>query len=122
MKDSMEKTEHYIIVKASSHRLDASEAKHQLHLVQTEQKEAEVKYVLIDLQGVENFDEDCFEPLQNIQAICDENSGLLVSFNGKEEWMDVFADNGIVLVPTKHEAIEYVYMDQLEKQFFADEE
>ena len=37
MNDSVEKTEHYIVVKASSHRLDISEARHQLHLVQTEQ-------------------------------------------------------------------------------------
>jgi hypothetical protein len=122
MKDSMEKTEHYIVVKASSHRLDVSEANHQLHLVQTEKKDNEIKYVLLDLQGVELFDEDCFEPLLKIQILCAETLSLLVCFNGKEEWMDMFADNGIVLVPTKHEAIEYVYMDQLEKQFLADEE
>lgn len=122
MKDSVEKSEHYIVVKAGSHRLDISEAKHQLHLVQTEQKEQEISYVLLDLEGVKAFDINAFEVLQEINEYCTNNLGLLVCFHGEETWMETFAENGIVLVPTKHEAIEYVFMDQLEKQFLTDDE
>ncbi len=122
MNDSVEKTEHYIVIKASSHRLDISEARHQLHLVQTEQKTEAISYVLLDLEGVTDFDSAAFEVISEITEICNQNLGLLLCFNGKENWMDTFAENGIVLVPTKHEAIEYVFMDQLEKQFLSDEE
>ncbi len=122
MKDSVEYSEHYIVVKSSSHKLDHSEAKHLLHLVQTEQTKQNISYVLADLSGVHSFEEDNFESLGSIQEMCSENKGILVCFGGKEEWMDAFAEQGLVLVPTKHEAIEYVFMDQLEKQFLSDEE
>ena len=122
MKDSVEISEHYIVVKASSHKLDGSEAKHLLHLVQTEQTKQDISYVLADLTEVHSFENNCFESLENIQAICSENLGLLVCFGGQEDWMDTFGERGLVLVPTKHEAIEYVFMDQLEKQFLSDEE
>jgi anti-anti-sigma regulatory factor len=122
MKDSVEISEHYIVVKASSHKLDKSEAKHLLHLVQTEQAKQAISYVITDLSEVHSYENDCFETLENILEICSENNGILVCFGGQEEWMDHFAEQGLVLVPTKHEAIEYVFMDQLEKQFLSDEE
>lgn len=121
MEDSVEKTEHYIVVKASSHRLDVIEAQRLLHLVQTEQEKETISYVLLDLDGVTDFDFSAFEVISVINEICNKNLGLLLCFNGKEEWMDSFSEHGFVLVPTKHEAIEYVFMDQLEKQFLSDE-
>lgn len=121
MEDSVEKTEHYMVIKAGSHKLDVSEAKLQHHLVQTEQRREGISYVLLDLEGVISYDVSVFDVLREINEICAEKLGILVCFNGKEAWMDEFSEHGFVLVPTKHEAIEYVYMDQLEKQFLSDE-
>jgi hypothetical protein len=51
-----------------------------------------------------------------------EKNGLLLCIHESPDWMQQFEANDLLLVPTENEAIEYVFMDQLEKQFLDDDQ
>jgi anti-anti-sigma regulatory factor len=122
MTDSVEKTEHFAVIKCSSHKLEESEAKHLLKQVKAIFETEPYNYLLIDLEGVKDFEDDALAILTDAVLLAEAKTGLLIFFHGKEAWIDTFADAALTLVPTRHEAIEYVYMDQLEKKFLSDEE
>lgn len=122
MTDSLEKTEHYAVFKLAAHKIHQSEGRHLQKWVAEVLEDTNLNYALIDLDGVREIDEDALSLLAEIHAFCETKTGLSIAFHGPETWIERFANAGVTLVPTKHEAIEYVFMDQLEKQFLSDEE
>jgi hypothetical protein len=51
-----------------------------------------------------------------------ENAGLALFINENTAVHELFSEHDLVIVPTQSEAVEFIYMDQLEKQFLTDSE
>jgi hypothetical protein len=49
-----------------------------------------------------------------------ENLGLLIFKNENPTIHQVMSEQDFIIVPSQSEAVEYIYMDQLEKQFLND--
>jgi hypothetical protein len=50
-----------------------------------------------------------------------ENNGMLIISNPHDQFTRLFDKAEIVFVPSDIEAIDYVFMDQIEKQFLSEE-
>ena len=122
MTDSIEKTEHYLKFATSATNLDLEHMQALLNSAQNELDQAEWIYFIFDISQAKQIDADTLLSLQEINDALLAKNGLLICIHEKSEMMVLFEENQLLLLPTESEAIEYIYMDQLEKQFLDDNE
>lgn len=122
MKISIDKSEHYLLVKSEVTTLTVN---HALELVQTAKMQLEdnsTLYVIFEMPLVTEIENEAKEILLEYNQSLQENLLLLLCVADQPHWHEDFEEIGMVLVPTLGEAVEYIYMDQLEKQFLTDNE
>lgn len=122
MTDSIEKTEHYLKFSTSATNLNLAHLQALLNSAQNELDQADWIYFIFDIGKAEQIDADTLLSLQEINDGLLAKNGLLICVHEKSEMMALFEENQLLLLPTESEAIEYIYMDQLEKQFLDDNE
>ncbi|MDZ4666780.1 MAG: hypothetical protein SGJ00_02745 [bacterium] len=122
MKISIDKNEHYLWVNTEATTIAESLA---LELVQTAKKEMETgewAYVIFEFSMANQIDLEAKTVLQTYNLTLQENLGMALCVADQAQWHEEFEEIGLVLTPTLGEAVEYIYMDQLEKDFLTDSE
>jgi hypothetical protein len=66
-------------------------------------------------------DMELWHAVVELNAFCLENQGLLVLTGSNKELVDLCEKLGLIILPTLDEAIDYVFMEQLEKDLGQDE-
>ena len=122
MTDSIDKTEHYLKFTTKASKLDLGNMQALLSSAQNELDQNEWIYFIFDISNATQIDKHTIVSLQEINDALLAKNGLLICFHEKNEMMAMFEENQLLLLPTESEAIEYIYMDQLEKQFLEDNE
>lgn len=117
---SVEKSEHFALLRVNAQQMEDGTLHELLTNAQAVLQEHPYKYLIFDLSKLEDFPDQAYEPFLNLAVQMQEEMGLLISFNGQPFLLHTFEEKGLVLVPTENEAIEFVFMDQLEKQFLDD--
>ncbi len=75
---------------------------------------------IIDLSNTVSFEEVFFKLLLKIQNICNNESGLLVLVTNNSDSLDKLAEESLdfhLSLPTLEEAIDAVFMNELENEF-----
>lgn len=122
MKISIDKSEHYLLVNSEVTTLTVN---HALELVQTAKMQLQDNtslYVIFEMPMVIEIANEAKDVLLEYNLSLQENLVMLLCVADQPHWHESFEEIGLVLVPTLGEAVEYIYMDQLEKQFLADSE
>lgn len=122
MKISIDKSEHYLLVNSEVTTLTVN---HALELVQTAKMQLQDNtslYVIFEMPMVIEIANEAKDVLLEYNLSLQENLVMLLCVADQPHWHESFEEIGLVLVPTLGEAVEYIYMDQLEKQFLTDSE
>lgn len=122
MKVSIEKTEHYTLFSLVNPTVDDSAIKELLSQANELIEQEEIVYFIFDVNPITEFHQTLLENLQNITETLVLKGGLLIHVHQDPNMLASFEDQQLVMVPKVEEAIEYIYMDQLEKQFLGDGE
>jgi hypothetical protein len=126
MKVSIEKTEHYSSIKIEED-LASEELLKELRIASQNLLEEELwNYILFDFKTEIDLGSDLgkkvIDLVRETNEILELTNGLAISVHANTQWMEKFEDKGLVLVPSESEAVEFIFMDQLEKQFLDDSE
>jgi hypothetical protein len=122
MKISIDKSEHYLLVTSEVTTLTVN---HALELVQTAKTQLNNEahlYVVFEMPNIAEIENEAKDVLLEYNLSLQENLVMLLCVADQPQWHESFEEIGLVLVPTLGEAVEYIYMDQLEKQFLTDSE
>lgn len=120
MTDSIDKTEHYLKFTTNASKLDLEHMQALLNGAQNELDQNQWIYFIFDISQASQIDANTILSLQEINDGLLSKNGLLICVHESSEMMAMFEENQLLLLPTESEAIEYIYMDQLEKQFLED--
>ena len=83
----------------------------------TENMEAGHKNYIIHLEQVKKLPQDFVYVLDNINQIVKKEDGLLVVSGAAAELESALEEKEIVTTPTLDEATDYIFMEEIEKQF-----
>ncbi|MBP7510540.1 MAG: hypothetical protein KA981_01345 [Bacteroidia bacterium] len=122
MKISIDKSEHYLLVNSEVTTLTVN---HALELVQTAKTQLQDNtslYVIFEMPMVIEIANEAKDVFLEYNLSLQENLVMLLCVADQPHWHESFEEIGLVLVPTLGEAVEYIYMDQLEKQFLTESE
>jgi len=75
------------------------------------------KYVIVNITTVKNCTADGVRELIKLGTELLNNDGMLIVTNAEDTFTRLFSKADITFIPTDVEAIDFVFMDQLEKQF-----
>lgn len=80
------------------------------------------KNFILDMSEIENASSDLSRSLDTLYNIILKEDGILVVANATAEVEAVLmGDNDIVFTPTISEAVDYVFMEEIQKQLLEDE-
>lgn len=119
---SIEKTEHYTQIGSDQINLDQKLAEELVKQAEELLSKAAIIYFVFDLNKVTEVQTTALITLQTFAINQMENAGLALFINENTEVHELFSEHDMVIVPTQGEAVEFIYMDQLEKQFLTDSE
>jgi hypothetical protein len=122
MKVSIEKTEHYTLFSLVPTIADDAAIDELLQQATALVDQEEVVYFIFDVNPIAELDQTLVEKLQSLTESLVLKGGLLIHVHHDPNMLPHFEDQQLVMVPKVEEAIEYIYMDQLEKQFLGDDE
>lgn len=77
---------------------------------------------IIDLQQIEGLTSETQKRITSINDIVNKEDGLLVICSVSGDDAQVLKNNGIVNTRTLDEAVDYIFMEEIEKQFKDDDE
>ncbi|MCE2740237.1 MAG: hypothetical protein LW669_01990 [Sphingobacteriales bacterium] len=117
---SIEKTEHYTQISTTENVLHTTLAEALVNKAKEALSNEEIIYFIFDISEVNTIDNTCFTILQAFGSAMQENLGLLIFKNENPAIHQVMSEQDFIIVPSQSEAVEYIYMDQLEKQFLND--
>ena len=75
------------------------------------------KYVIVNITSVKDCNADGVRELITLGTELLDNDGLLIITNAEDAFTRLFSKADITFIPTDVEAVDFVFMDQLEKQF-----
>ncbi|MDP3928844.1 MAG: STAS domain-containing protein [Bacteroidota bacterium] len=119
---SIEKTEHFTQISTSENALHEKLAEALVNKAKEALSKEEITYFIFDISEVTTLDVNCISLLQDFGSAMQENLGLVIFKNENPTIHQVMSEHDFVIVPSQSEAVEYIYMDQLEKQFLTDSE
>jgi anti-anti-sigma regulatory factor len=119
---SIEKTEHFTQIGTTENVLHAKLAEALVNKAKEALNKEEISYFIFDISEVTTLDVNCISLLQDFGSAMQENLGLIIFKNENPTIHQVMSEHDFVIVPSQSEAVEYIYMDQLEKQFLNDTE
>ncbi len=119
MKFSINKEEKYVIFKLDEEKLDSSIApklKSEFIALNTDGQ----NNIIFDLTATKYIDSSGLSSILVANRLCDNGSGNLVLFGVSDHVMKLFKisqlDSVISILPTQDEAIDRIFMDQIEKE------
>ena len=119
---SIEKTEHYTQIGSDQNYLNQILAEEIVKQAEEQLSIAATLYFVFDINKVTEVEADALITLQTFAMNQMENAGLALFINENREVHELFSEHDLVIVPTQSEAVEFIYMDKLEKQFLTDSE
>jgi len=75
------------------------------------------KYVIVNIEGVKECNADGIRELINLAVELRDQGGMLLVTHADINFSRLFNKADITFIPTDIEAIDFVFMDHLEKQF-----
>ena len=125
MKFTLDKTEQYTIFQLHNTQLNdkiSSDLKSEFTLLATEG----IRNLIIDLSEVKTADTDGLEALLLGNRLCKEKGGLFVLTNMNDSLLALLqitkVASTLYTVPTIHEGVEAVFLNEIESQLMAGEE
>ncbi len=116
MNYTIEKSDQYSLIKTDLTTLDKPNALKLIEKVRHEVASSS-KYLIVNIDGVKDCNADATRELINLGVELNEHNGMLIITNAEDSFTRLFAKADITFIPTDDEAIDFVFMDQLEKQF-----
>ncbi|MFN3445055.1 MAG: hypothetical protein ACK44D_04885, partial [Bacteroidia bacterium] len=116
MNYTIEKSDQYSLIKTDIIALDKNTASKLIEKVRHEVASSS-KYVIVNISGVKECNADATRELISLGLELSENDGLLIITEAEDPFTRLFAKADITFIPTDVEAVDFVFMDQLEKQF-----
>ncbi len=120
MKVSIEKTEHYAMFRLPAGDNSLTALSELMQVANQALDQNEFVYFIFDINGIEKIESAEINSLLEMHDTLLERNGLLICINKHIDLQNTFEENQLIAVPSENEAIEYVMMDQLEKQFLDD--
>lgn len=77
------------------------------------------KYVIVNIKSVESCNADGVRELIQLGVELQNNDGLMILTHANDQFTRLFNKADITFIPTDVEAVDFVFMDQLEKQFLS---
>ena len=119
MKFSIDKEEKYVIFKLDEEKLDSSIAPNLKSEFITLNAEGNSN-IVFDLKETKYIDSSGLSAILVANRLCDNAGGGLVLFGVSEHVMKLFKisqlDSVIAILPSKEEAVDRIFMDQIEKE------
>jgi len=115
------KSDHYTLVKTDLKQIDAEHAEELVNNLESHIDEFTCKYVILNLETVTDCNAAAVRALIKLGLFLKQRNGMLIISNPLNSFERLFDKAEIVFVPTDVEAIDYVFMDQIEKQFLEDQ-
>ena len=119
MNFSVDKNEHYTRFKTDLIDLNAAHAEELKDLVLRQMDEHTCRYVILNFETVKTCNAEGVRVLIKLGLHLREHGGMLIISSAHEPFTRLFDKAEIVFLPTDIEAIDFVFMDQLEKQFLS---
>lgn len=116
MNYTIEKSDQYSLIKTDLTLLDKNNTLKLIEKVRHEVASSS-KYVIVNIDGVKECNADATRELINLGLELHENNGMLIVTNAEDSFTRLFAKADITFIATDVEAVDFVFMDQLEKQF-----
>lgn len=119
---SIEKTEHYTQIGSDQICLNQKLAEELVKQAEELLSKEAITYFVFDINKVTEVEVNALITLQTFAMNQLENARLALFINENTAVFELFSEHDLVIVPTQSEAVEFIYMDQLEKQFLTDSE
>ena len=116
MNYTIEKSDQYSLIKTDIIVLDKNTASKLIEKVRHEVASSS-KYVIVNIDGVKECNAEATRELISLGLELHENDGMLIITEAEDSFTRLFAKADITVIPTDVEAVDFVFMDQLEKQF-----
>lgn len=116
MNYTIEKSDQYSLIKTDLTSLDKNSAQKLIDKVRHEVASSS-KYVIVNISGVKECNADATRELINLGIKLRDNNGMLIVTEAEDSFTRLFSKADITFIPTDVEAVDFVFMDQLEKQF-----
>lgn len=118
MNYTIEKSDQYSLIKTDLTALDKTTAQKLIDKVRHEVASSS-KYVIVNIEGVKECNADATRELINLGIELRDNDGMLIITEAEDPFTRLFSKADITFIPTDVEAVDFVFMDQLEKQFLS---
>lgn len=77
----------------------------------------ELYYTILNFESVQKFEPNALDQLTQLALFLKEKEGLLLLSISDEKLGFLFSQDDFIVVPSDTEAIDYTFMDQVEKEF-----
>lgn len=118
MNYTIEKKDEYSLIKPEITVLDKDTCAQLRHKVLHE-ADSSSTYVIVNISSVESCNADGVRELIRLGVELQDKDGLLILTNADDQFTRLFNKADITFIPTDVEAVDFVFMDQLEKQFLS---
>lgn len=122
MNFSVEKNENFTLIKTDLTELDQHHADDLALQVKALLDDAVSKYVILNFGSILHCNASAVRILISIGKDLQQHNGMLIISNPLDSFSRLFDKAEIVFVPTDDEAIDYVFMDQIEKEFLTNDQ
>ena len=118
MNYTIEKNDQYSLIKTDLTKIDQRTA-NKLRDKVLHEVASSSKYVIVNIEGVKECNADGTRELIKLGLDLHNSDGLLIITYADDHFTRLFEKADITFIPTDVEAIDFVFMDQLEKQFLS---
>jgi anti-anti-sigma regulatory factor len=116
MNYTIEKNDQHSIIKPDLTKIDQSTA-NKLRDKVLHEVASSSKYVIVNIETVKECNADGTRELIKLGLDLRNGGGMLIITNADDQFTRLFEKADITFIPTDVEAMDFVFMDQLEKQF-----
>ena len=116
MNYTIEKNDQHYIIKPDLNKIDQRTA-NKLRDKVLHEAASSSKYVIVNIETVKECNADGTRELIKLALDLRNSGGMLIITNAEDQFTRLFEKADITFIPTDIEAMDFVFMDQLEKQF-----
>jgi len=116
MNYTIEKNDQHSIIKPELTKIDQRTA-NKLRDKVLHEVASSSKYVIVNIETVKECNADGTRELIKLGLDLRNSGGMLIITNADDQFTRLFEKADITFIPTDVEAMDFVFMDQLEKQF-----
>ncbi|MFI5222295.1 MAG: STAS domain-containing protein [Bacteroidia bacterium] len=116
MNYTIEKNDQYSLIKPELEKIDQNHAD-KLRRKVLHESESSSKYVIVNIENVKECNADGVRELIKLGLELQNKGGMLILTHAVDPFTRLFEKADITFIPTDIEAMDFVFMDQLEKRF-----